>query len=291
MTAKKGRPPKSLAAGRPPAARKAKSISRKLTRALINSHHSLEKRRLQAAQRNDREREAALAAEISALGGLEEYQRASLQGQRSDRGGDSSNVLLDWLKRRLPRTSAQDDEKLRMLEVGALSTNNACSRSGFFDMVRIDLRSQEPGIQEQDFMERRLPEDDSQRFDVISLSLVLNFVPSPAGRGEMLRRAAIFLRSGPVSSSSSTDGYLPALFIVLPRPCLSNSRYFSAERFDELMFTLGYTKVEERFAQKLAYSLWRRERSPPEARAVFPKRAICPGANRNNFCIVLEEPT
>ena len=69
-----------------------------------------------------------------------------------------------------------------MLEVGALSTSNACSRSGLFEIERIDLNSQAEGITQQDFMERPLPKDSSEQFEIISLSLVLNYVPDAIGK-------------------------------------------------------------------------------------------------------------
>ncbi|KEZ44873.1 Uncharacterized protein SAPIO_CDS3005 [Scedosporium apiospermum] len=179
---------KSLSLGRPPTARPPKAaFSRKTARTLINRHHHLEKRRQQAIRDGDEGSAAAAAAEISALGGLERYQQASLLGQSKDRGGDSSRVLLDWLKPSLSSKNKEIGTQIRMLEVGALSTSNACAASGYFETVHIDLNSQAPGILKQDFMERPLPSSDAERFDLISLSLVLNFVPDPAARGRFSR--------------------------------------------------------------------------------------------------------
>jgi 25S rRNA (adenine2142-N1)-methyltransferase len=287
MPVRKRKQLKNLAAGRPPTIRQANSISRKATRTLINSHHTLEKRKRQAIERKDLVEEAAINTEIDALGGLEKYQWASLQGQRNDRGGDSSKILLEWLKPDLKSQSSGSDRKLRMLEIGALSTTNACSRSGLFDMTCIDLRSQEPDILEQDFMKRPLPENDSGRFDVISLSLVLNFVPTPAGRGEMLRRTACFLRDIEGFVGTSLESSLPALFVVLPRPCVSNSRYFSDTRFDQLMAVLGYSRNQTKLTEKLAYSLWRKTNSGLILKKPFPKKVVQFGNNRNNFSVVL----
>lgn len=214
---KKGRT-KSLAAGRPPTVRKPKSISRKATKTLINSHHILEKKKAQAVARGDRAAEAAIDAEIAALGGIEKYQQASLQGQRLDRGGDSSRILMEWLHPIDLNLLSSTEPRLRMLEVGALSTMNACSRSGIFDMERIDLNSQSDGILQQDFMKRPLPKDDSERFDIISLSLVLNFVPDATGRGEMLLRTLQFLKQPGTQCLSTLREFFPSLFMVLPAP-------------------------------------------------------------------------
>jgi 25S rRNA (adenine2142-N1)-methyltransferase len=284
MGAKKKTTLKSLSQGRPPNAKSKRTMSRKASRTLINTHHQLEKKRRQAIDRKDVETEAALATEIAKLGGLDHYQQASLQGQSIDRGGDTSKILLDWLPLKHMKNLSRP---LRMLEVGALSTRNACSISGIFDMVHIDLNSQEPGIQQQDFMERPLPSDDSDRFDMISLSLVLNFVPDAAGRGEMLKRTLSFLRLGEGSLAGTSEALLPALFVVLPRSCVDNSRYFTDERFRELMTMLGYEKLQSKKTQKLDYSLWRVTTYPTRLRE-FTKKEINPGRTRNNFAVILK---
>ncbi|KAM7199835.1 putative methyltransferase (DUF3321) domain containing protein [Rhypophila sp. PSN 637] len=282
---------KSLAAGRPPTIQKQKpkSITRKATKALINKLHLLEKRKTQAIAKGDAKEEAAIDSEIRELGGLERYQEASLQGQRHDRGGDSSRVLMDWLKIHLPSLKELKDGKasrLSMLEVGALSTGNACSKSGQFDIVRIDLNSQGEGILQQDFMERPLPVDDSERFDIISLSLVLNFVPDPKGRGDMLFRTTQFLRQ-PEGSSTSLDAGFPSLFLVLPAPCVSNSRYLDEDRLEEIMASVGYAKTASKMTQRLVYYLWRKVSNCPRPAKSFSKKEIRSGASRNNFAITL----
>ncbi|KAL2134228.1 hypothetical protein VTI74DRAFT_733 [Chaetomium olivicolor] len=289
MGLKKKRPQKSLAAGRPPILQRPKSITRKATKALINKHHLLQKRKMQAVAKGDKAEETAIDAEIEALGGLESYQEASLQGQRQDRGGDSSRVLIEWLKPCLSSQGAESGQRLRMLEVGALSTQNACSKSGLFDIERIDLNSQGEGILQQDFMERPLPKDESERFDIISLSLVLNYVPEPKGRGEMLRRTTQFLRAAGryIASPQLADNF-PSLFLVLPAPCVTNSRYLDDERLAAIMESLGYVKVASKLTQRLVYYLWRRDRAVKETKARFSKKEVRPGAARNNFAVVLD---
>ncbi|KAL1880643.1 25S rRNA (adenine2142-N1)-methyltransferase [Diaporthe australafricana] len=294
---KKKKPKLNLAAGRPPSVQRPKSISRKATRTLINQIHTLEKRRKQAAQNGDAATEAAVASEIASLGGIEKYQQASLQGQRNDRGGDSSKILLDWLKPlELTEASADPDSprRLRMLEVGALSTTNACSLSGLFDIVRIDLNSQAEGILQQDFMERPLPRNESERFDIISLSLVLNFVPEAGGRGDMLLRTLEFLHPPSRFRDGTNAGlkpHFPSLFLVLPAPCVSNSRYLDGEKLNAIMSSLGYQVTKSKTTQKLVYYLWTRDvDSPPLLRtgASFTKKELRSGASRNNFAIVLK---
>ncbi|TDZ28058.1 25S rRNA (adenine(2142)-N(1))-methyltransferase [Colletotrichum spinosum] len=288
--------PRLLSSGRPPTLRKTvRSISRKETNNIINTHHTLQKKREQALARNDANEAAALATEISALGGIEEYQKASLQGQKKDRGGDSSRVLLEWLRAvELPRTKRKYEEgeidglqRLRMLEVGALSTENACSKSGLFDMEHIDLNSQQPGILQQDFMERPLPKDDTERFDIISLSLVINYVPDHSLRGQMLLRTLSFLRQPADDVADDARALFPAVFLVLPRSCIQKSRYFSEARLDELMAIFGYIRKDCKITNKLAYSLWNRISPPRHPLPALAKKELNPGLKRNNFTITL----
>ncbi|KAJ3540875.1 hypothetical protein NM208_g4862 [Fusarium decemcellulare] len=279
---------KSLSNGRPPTAKSSRSMSRKASRSLINAHHQLEKQRRQAAAKGDKDAESRLASEVAKLGGLDHYQKASLQGQSLDRGGDTSKVLLEWLPVSDLRKRHQP---LKMLEVGSLSTRNACSTSGIFAMQHIDLNSQEPGIKQQDFMERPLPKNDSDVFDIISLSLVLNFVPEAEGRGQMLLRTLSFLRPACEAPTGTAEELFPCLFVVLPRSCLDNSRYFTQARFEELMTMLGYACMKTKMTQKLAYSLWRRTAAASDKRPDFAKKEISPGRTRNNFVMTLKAST
>ncbi|ETS76525.1 hypothetical protein PFICI_11912 [Pestalotiopsis fici W106-1] len=288
MTIKKKRVTKSLAHGRPPTLQKPKSISRQATKALINAHHVLEKRKAQAVSKGDTVQQIAIDKEIAALGGIEKYQQASLQGQRNDRGGDSSRVLMEWLKPvhpALKEASQGAGRPLRMLEVGALSTTNECSKSRFFSMQRIDLNSQGEGIMQQDFMERPLPKDDSERFDIISLSLVLNFVPDARVRGDMLLRTLEFLVQ-PGNVDTELQKFFPSLFLVLPAPCVTNSRYMDESRLEAIMTSIGYIKTEYKLTQKLVYYLWTRT-NKPASRTKFAKTQVRTGGSRNNFAILL----
>lgn len=293
-----------LTAGRPPILQKPKSISRKATKTLINQIHTLEKRKQQAVQNGDKTTEMKLTAEIAALGGIGRYQEASLQGQRIDRGGDSSRVLMEWLKPVESELKASAT-RLRMLEVGALSTTNACSQSGIFAIHRIDLNSQGEGILQQDFMERPLPSDDNDRFDIISLSLVLNFVPEPKGRGDMLLRTLDFLRPPPATSAlglgmkvaglkPGPEEFFPSLFLVLPAPCVSNSRYLDEDRLTSILASLGYWITRSKTTLKLVYYLLARTAETPpilSGKSAFTKKELRSGASRNNFAIVLKSPS
>ncbi|OAX78629.1 hypothetical protein ACJ72_07058 [Emergomyces africanus] len=283
----------SLSHGRPPTAisKPAASLSAKATRTLIRAHHQLHKARARALADGDEALVQDLDKQIAAHGGLESYQLASKKGQSKERGGDSSKVLVDWLapvfaKLKLKRKQGvhhgdghgdlkiergEEKPRLRLLEVGALSTSNACSRVGLLDVTRIDLHSQEKGILQQDFMQRPLPACEEEKFHIISLSLVLNYVADPATRGEMLRRTTAFLTPLPPPSSvgavgdaasrdingrSSSSTPLPCLFLVLPAACVLNSRYFTEERLQAIMLSLGYKMVQRKVTSKLIFYLW-----------------------------------
>ena len=219
---------------------------------------------------------ACIDAEIKQRGGIEAYQSASTQGQASKRGGDSSKKLVEWLKLDLYKLKLQN---VNALEIGCLSPYNAISTSSIFDdVVRIDLNSQNSLILEQNFMDRPLPQKESEKFNLISCSLVINFVPSPKERGEMLLRITKFLKKPKHAMS--------ALFLVLPLPCVSNSRYFDNEKLIEIMTALGFTQTFSYEGNKVVYWLfdWN---GKVNLKKKIPKKELHSGSNRNNFCITL----
>ncbi|KAI9884750.1 MAG: hypothetical protein M1823_003460 [Watsoniomyces obsoletus] len=313
MPPKQSRALGRLSSGRPPTfgKRAVSSLPSRTSRKVIRRHHNLQKERSKAVAENDLARVQTLEAEIDKNGGLETYQRASISGQLKDRGGDSSKILLDWLEssRDLAATEAPGTNtnnarpKRRMLEIGALSAHNACSRSGFFDVTRIDLHSQDPRIERQDFMDRPLPkrssvgdDDEKEKFDIISLSLVLNYVAEPLARGEMLLRTTRFLRtssSEEVRRSVGKEGaaemgkesYFPSLFLVLPAPCITNSRYLNEEKLQEIMGSMGYTMIKRKQSAKLMYYLWKYDDEQRQEQYPVKKEEVNPGRKRNNFAI------
>ena len=77
------------------------------------------------------------------------------------------------------------EPRRRVLEVGALKPDNFAFCSSWMDVTCIDLHSRHPLIQEQDFL--LLDEaENREQWDLISLSLVVNFVPEPKDRGSSL---------------------------------------------------------------------------------------------------------
>lgn len=290
---------KLLSHTRPPlpaAASKQINQSSKATRSTIRSYHTLQKRLSIALSNGDTALAEALQAELAAGGGLEAYQAASTLGQSAERGGDTSKLLVEWLAPVLRghRRSDGGDESgpnvLRILEVGALSTINAINIPGKTTVRRIDLRSNAPEIEEQDFM--TLPVDQpwqgSTTYDVISLSLVVNFVADARGRGAMLQRTTEFLSTN--TSSEGQKRLLPALFLVLPLPCVDNSRYLDEGRLRSIMEHLGYQELHVKKTNKLYYSLWQFHSTAPKSHQgidLSKKVELRSGRDRNNFCITI----
>ncbi|CCH61395.1 hypothetical protein TBLA_0E03410 [Henningerozyma blattae CBS 6284] len=196
--------------------------------------------------------------ELIVSGGIEDYQKASNSGQDPTRGGDSSGILVKWLRdlykeeqsnepiAKQTNQSNKNHEKRTALEIGALSVKNKISTCGMFNVTRIDLENSQEikGIEKQDFMKRPLIQDKNELFDVISCSLVLNFVPEHSARGEMCKRFSSFLKP---------NGYI---FIVLPLPCMENSRYMNKQHFISLMESLGYSSIHYKTAKKVCYMLF-----------------------------------
>ncbi|KAK5091966.1 25S rRNA (adenine2142-N1)-methyltransferase [Exophiala xenobiotica] len=272
----------------------ARRKSSKATRNLINKHHQLHKSRAAAVAAGDHKHVGEIDGQLQQLGGLEAYQAASLTGQDKDRGGDSSERLVEWLRKYNLVGPTRTKLGLRVLEVGALSSQNAISRmvgKGVEIVKRIDLNSQEPNVIEKaDFMTFPISDACAVKYDIVSLSLVLNYVPDAAGRGEMLRRTTSFLRrQGTIDSTTAVDAPspLPCLFAVMPLPCLTNSRYMTHNHFVSIMNSLGYEILERHESQKLSYTLFRWHSDKQETRKTFKKVEINPGRMRNNFAVVM----
>lgn len=291
------------------------SLSSSLTRTIIRKHHTLQKRLASALSTGDNQLITSLRAQIEANGGLALYQRASILGQSAERGGDSGIVLKRWISEAFPRGAESREQKaqyeprknmkIRILEVGALKVDNVCSRTSYFSVERIDLQSQHPEINTQDFMQRPLPSTSEDSFDIVSLSLVLNYVGTPAGRGEMLlrvekhlRRPKIYLsggndlQEGAIAPRSDQEGslLLPSLFLVLPAPCVTNSRYLNEDKLETMLNSLGYEMARKKLSANLIYYLFRlvqgHETSVNMKGQRWKKEEIRKGGKRNNFAIV-----
>ena len=133
-----------------------------------------------------------LKARQEEIGGLKAYQAASIHGGEKVRGGETGK----WCVEALMELQAEKDSKskpkgkgkavhmdpVRILDVGAIS-GTAYADWDFIDATCIDLNSQAPHVIQCDFFDYAKPSTD-KLFDVVGLSLVVNFVGSLTKRGE-----------------------------------------------------------------------------------------------------------
>ena len=168
-----------------------------------------------------------------------------------------------------------------MLDIGALDGTTYSSFN--IKVTSIDLNPQHPLVLKQDFFDRPLPNtkkpDDEAcpYFHCLAFSLVLNFVPDNSKRGEMLIKSLEYI---------ILDGFL---FIVLPLPCITNSRYFSHESFLGMMNSLGCALKAFKHSRKLGFYLFQKEKdtSPSDVRGKWPKMKLFSKGGMNNFSIVI----
>lgn len=242
------------------------AIKPEKARKLINKFHALNKARAQSEAQGDLKQCSAIDSELEKLGGLKTYQAASICGQSNSRGGDSSKIMMQWIPQ---------DFQGSLLEVGCLQVDNCCARSKKFDPhVRIDLHSQHPSILEQDFLTMRSPK---RPFDVISLSLVVNYVPNSSNRGKMLLKAHRYLQNSGL------------LFFVLPRACVDNSRYCNDNVMNQLFSGIGFEVLELKKTSKLVYWMLKKVEKKNGKNFRMPKTKVRDGPQMNNFSIVVAD--
>ena len=246
-------------------------VGAKKNRALITEIHVLNKR-LRATKNNEelsREEKTArineLEEKVTKLGGIDAYQTASKHGESRYGNFNSAKWVVKQLKAVGANTNASP---IKLLDVGALKYNYSKQRK-WIDCTAIDLNPQTSEVSKSDFLQMK----SSQNFDVVVLSLVINYEGDGVKRGEMLKKCVQLVK---------TSGYV---FIVLPRPCLSNSRYLTQELFVSMMDSLGFALLVRHCTRKLSFTMFQKTDTGLEKS--FPKRLLRAGDKRNNFCIVL----
>jgi 25S rRNA (adenine2142-N1)-methyltransferase len=248
-------------------ARKVTSAFHKITHAI----DQLENRRSRGSD-GDKKLEA-LKAELTALGGREAYQQASVV---TTARCSSSKWVTKCLRRRglLGGKNTQEARKLRVLEVGAINTELLDTKE--LDVRAIDLLSRHPRVEQLDFFDLAKHETRGGRspnFDVIVVSMVINCVPTPLDRGRML----VYLKQ----LLAPRGGIL---FLTLPRSCLTSpaeaapgQKAFAAPGFDKASFEalitdpahgLGFVmhgEPDSKCAEKVVfYCLERTEMAPAD---------------------------
>eukprot|EP00658_Telonema_sp_P-2_P049123 TRINITY_DN37350_c0_g1_i1.p1 TRINITY_DN37350_c0_g1~~TRINITY_DN37350_c0_g1_i1.p1 ORF type:complete len:279 (+),score=43.03 TRINITY_DN37350_c0_g1_i1:143-979(+) len=175
---------------------------------------------------------AQLEEKLENMGGRAAYQEASIKATGDVR--HTSRWMFSILTK-LGRRPAKGQPKLRTLEVGAVNTQILVIP--WLDVTAIDLRSTDPMIQTQDFFDRPPCRD----FDAVMCSMVINCVPTPEKRGEMLLRLRAQLRPTGL------------LFLILPLRCLTHSKRCSVDHFEAMMSAAGFTIREKKNSPKVAF--------------------------------------
>ena len=183
-----------------------------------------------------------LEKELSESGGIDRYQQASVIST-------SHFKTSRWVIRSLDQLEVlrkgKGKDKLQVLEVGAINIQlHSCS---FMKVKSIDLNSQHPLIEEIDFFD--IPT--SAAYDVVVSSMVINCVPSPKKRAEMLARLNAHLKG---------DGIL---FLVLPTRCITSKYIGGLDLFNKVLRSVGLVdvksdKLETKTSPKLSYFILKR---------------------------------
>jgi 25S rRNA (adenine2142-N1)-methyltransferase len=211
---------------------KKKSLKKKEMRKVTSDFHRLSSQLEQLKQERERKRANGLPIEeeereiteieegIRALGGRTVYQQASHQAT-------SAFSTSKWVMGDLQRRGYKEKgTRKRVLEIGAINTQlQLCS---WLSVRSIDLLSSSPLIEAVDFF--AVPA--GEVYDVIVCSMVVNCVPAPPLRYQMLHKIRLHL-----ASESSL------LYLMLPLSCFQHSRYLSQQQFEELLLPLIGFKI------------------------------------------------
>ncbi|XP_072019126.1 uncharacterized protein [Amphiura filiformis] len=216
---------------------------------LVSKLHELVKELDQTEQRAEavqgRENKVkinAIQAQIDELGGLEAYQTSSQLGKSHHGNVSTAKWILSKLKEFNIR--AEKGHKLKLLDVGALELNYT-KQCKWIECTAIDLNPHSAGIVKADFLQ--FQNDTPQMYDIIVMSLVLNFAGSPAIRGDMLKKC---------SRICKPKGHL---FVILPLACLENSRYLTHDTFHDMLDKLGFQMVSSHNSRKLSFKMFTRK--------------------------------
>lgn len=238
---------------------------------LINKFHALTKKQeliKKAKGLSDHERTSKLeelSSKIDKLGGIDAYQKASKLGESRSGGFNSAKWVVSKLKEFNIRGG---NDKLRLLDVGALACNYT-KQNSWIDCTAIDLNPQNSSVIKADFLS--LPSH--VQYDVVVLSLVINFEGDAGRRGDMLKLCTKIVKK---------QGFL---FIVLPLPCVKNSRFLNKELFLSMTECLGFAVRSEHCSKRLYFVML--ENNNNVRTKAFPRKTLRTGSGYNNFTIIL----
>lgn len=210
---------------------------------------------------------------------LTEAEHAAYQEQ-SLRGAEGFDVCK-WVEMTLTRIG--DTKGRTLLDVGAINSlryeagvsplHLASSRA--IDLHVLDKSS---AVEEADFLELNIGKE---QYDIVVLSLVVNFEPDPRRRGEMMLKANGLLRSSDYG----------LCFFVLPKACFEHSRYFSYELFAGLCTDAGFEVVDDwtTVTERLSMLVLKRV-SRPLGKGFPRKKVFTDNGNYNNYTMIIKGP-
>lgn len=187
---------------------------------LIAAFHTIEKK---LAQTTDKAERKKLLDEKEMLGGLKAYQDASLLGADKRKGGESGK----WITQGLKVVLGEERRDIKLLDVGSLS-GTAFDKYPWIKATSIDINPRGDKVQQIDFFDLPIPASEEERFDVVSLSLVVNFIGDIQDRGRILVHAHKYVVKG---------GYMA---LILPLACVENSRYCTQDRLEGILASTGW---------------------------------------------------
>lgn len=240
--------------------------------AKIAKFHTLLKQLEQATTKEEKE---TIQEGLDTLGGLSQYQAWSLTGSAKSGHTPTSKWCIEALN--AVYTHDREKRKFRVLDVGAI-TGTAYDKYRWIEPTYIDLHPQGENVQKYSFFDFPLPASDDERYNLVALSLVINFVGDVRKRSEMLLHAHKFLVD---------EGFM---FLVLPLQCLTNSRYMNQTHLKKILDSIGFSVLKQSDSAKLSRWLLQRKHNTEAVwdGTVFKKRELNPGPDRNNFAIVLD---
>lgn len=171
-------------------------------------------------------------------------------------------------------TKFNDKQSINLLDVGALS--NYYKQYKYINTRAIDINPQHSSVERIDFFDlpyRKL------RYDIIVLSLVINFINNKSKRGEMIKRCRHMLNSGKL------------LYLVLPYSCVNNSRYITQSILNnDIMNNLAFKCINHRVSRNnklVMYEYVAIDINDKHNQPINPK-VIKQGDGFNNFSITID---
>ena len=201
--------------------------ARKITAKYHKIQNELTENNLTSTRRSD------LENEMHELGGTDKYQKASkLATERFKTSRFVIRTLQDDLNLKPIKETKSKYMKLTCLEVGAINTQlQLCP---WLAVTAIDLNSQHPQIQEEDFFNHQ---SRWYYYDVIVCSMVVNCVPCSYKRFEMLVRLHMLLSKNDTNDNDTNNCSGGVLFLMLPKLCISE---VGEKHFNSLLQAIGF---------------------------------------------------